>query len=196
MNNFSPESKLNKFLNEYYKYLAIATSALVIIISFFLLLFPQYQKIKNEGLLEHQEAILALEDRQQYLENVKQMKVKYEVLNYRAWQSLDIILPQKDDIYLLFAQMESFAKENNLILSSININDSSATAQPVADTTAPKEIQEVSVVVNVSGIESYEDFKTFLDRLERNIRILDIDSISYSPDATAYTLTMTTYYLK
>lgn len=202
-----PDGKLNKFLNEYYNHLALAMVLIVLAIGTFVLLLPQYQNIRTNGTLEHKQALALLTERQTYLDNLKIMKTSHEDLSLRAWQSLNYILPHEQDIYLTFAQIEALARDYNVGLSSININQAeqavdsqnstnSDTATTAATVNTPGNLKEVQININIDGVESYNDFKTFLDNLEQNIRILNINSLSYSPGKTAYTITVTTYYLR
>lgn len=206
------KEKLNKFLNDYYRPLSIAMAVVVLIVGSLSLIWPQYNQLKTKGMLEQKEAKRILAERTQYLDSIEQMKSQYDKLSFRAWQSLEYILPQQNEIYLLFAQLESLAKENKVFLSSINITDNSNTAaitggvasQPPAavvpnanpNQAVPNNIQTTSININISGLNSYEQFKQFLNNIENNIRLLDISSISYEPSTNAYSLTFTTYYLK
>jgi Tfp pilus assembly protein PilO len=202
------EGQANQFLNRYYRYLSLILILVIIIIGYFSLLLPQYRKLKDTGIFENKEAENMLAEREQYLADLREMRQAYDELEIRAWRSLDNILPAEDEIYLLFAQMEVFARDNNLILTSININDGSidaaATGQSVANkaidpsnvSVKPADnIRTVSLSLNLTGINSYENFKQFLDSIENNVRILDLRSLAYSPGNNTYTVTLTTYYL-
>lgn len=195
------EEKINQFLNEYYKYLLWIIVVIIIFIGYFLFISPQYKTLQDTGLFEQREAETILSERQQNLSDLKQMRQAYDTLEIRTWRSLNNILPKESEIYLLFAEMETFARNNNLDLTSININANAAIASP-ADTKAdakaaniPGSIKAIDISVNIDGINSYENFKLFLDNIENNIRILDVKSMSYSPEKTQYTLSFTTYYL-
>lgn len=205
---FLSEEQINRFLNQYYRYLVWCLVILVLIIGIFTLLLPQYHRLNDTGIFENKEAESNLAERENYLADLRNMQQSYDDLEIRAWRSLDNILPKEGDVYLLFAQMETLARDNGLILSSININDglntdtdaqtkASKTAKTTAttNTSIADNIKTVNISLNLEGINSYENFKLFLDSIENNARILDIKSLSYSPEKSTYTVTLSTYYL-
>jgi len=200
------EEQINQFLNQYYRYLVWCLVVLVLTIGIFTLLLPQYHRLKDTGIFENKEAKSNLAERENYLADLRNMQQNYDDLEIRAWRSLDNILPKESDIYLLFAQMETLARDNGLVLMSININDGSAVVteqapsskveKPTAvDNSVADNIKTVNLSLNLEGVDSYENFKLFLDNLENNARILDIKSLSYSPEKSTYTVTLSTYYL-
>ena len=200
------EEQINRFLNQYYRYLAWCLVVLVLLIGIFTLLLPQYHRLKDTGVFESKEAENILAERENYLGELRNMRQTYDDLEIRAWRNLDNILPRESDIYLLFAQMETLARDNGLVLVSININDGSAAASQqtpnskvekpaVVNNSVADNIRTINLSLNLEGINSYENFKLFLDNLENNARILDIKSLSYSPEKSTYTVTLATYYL-
>ncbi|MFH0819359.1 MAG: hypothetical protein V1898_05165 [Patescibacteria group bacterium] len=219
------EEKVNKFLNEYYKYLAILIIVIIIGVSFFTMLWPKYKDLQDNGILEHKQAMDLLVKRQQYLNKLQIMKDEYEKIQYRAWQNFQYVLPSDNDLYLLFAQMEILANENDLLLTSISYNpaisqselekavapapveqalpenfDASDPMQGIEqiapETTVKKQqLEQVYITLNLEGLDSYEKFKNFLDNLESDLRIFNVESLTYDPNQTAYSLTLTTYYL-
>jgi len=59
-------------------------------------------------------------------------------------------------------------------------------------------IGTINIVLGVSSTSddfSYAQFKTMLDTIEKNMRVLDLNSVSYSSGINSFVLNMTTYYL-
>ncbi|MFA6028061.1 MAG: hypothetical protein WC752_03995 [Patescibacteria group bacterium] len=197
---------LKNAFDSYSKYFAIGLSLVIIIVGGYFMLWPQYQQLKQNGVLQYNDTLSQKSERETYLQELEAMKQAEEELTFRAWQNLDYILPQNEEVYLLFAQMEVLAKDNGLVLTSVNISEAAETATPditaaivEPTTTLPAEIKTVSLNVNLTGGEAgqdftYERFKSFLDSLENNIRLIDITSVSYTPEKTMYSFTFTTYY--
>lgn len=59
-------------------------------------------------------------------------------------------------------------------------------------------VQKLSVTFSVSGGHGYADLKTFLSNLESSIRLLDVQSLGYTPseEEEKYTINAVTYYLQ
>lgn len=211
-----PEEKFNQILNDYYKQLSVSVVLLIFVLGLFIFWLPQYNKLKNTGILERQQTQEILQSRESYLQQVKYMKNAYDKIDSNIINTVDNILPQDQDVYLLYTKMEQLAKDNGLTLLSVNINDSAAAdttaaanmivptdtieildAQPTAATStsfSSGSIKEVAINISVSGIDSYEKYKKFLVSLENNPLILNLDAITYVASSGNYTFTLKTHF--
>lgn len=210
MKSFGLKEQISTAFNSHGKLFIALLCVAIIVLGGFVLLWPQFNQLQSNGVWQYKETLRKRDELVAYLQKVQAMKKTEEELTFRAWQNLYYVLPQNEEVYLLFAQMEALAKENSMILTSVNINDSEQTATPQAETvlpteeavaslSLPAEIKTVTLNVNLISSDSdqqftYDRFKKFLDSLENNIRLIDINSITYSPDKTLYTFTFTTYY--
>lgn len=100
--------------------------------------------------------------------------------------------------------------------SSTNANTSATpvTPPPPPVTVAGKTLQIVTATLNVSGGQTYDDLKRFLDAMEKNLRVFDVTQVSFSTDPKltpagdsnasaipsvdilAYAVTIQTYYFQ
>jgi Tfp pilus assembly protein PilO len=109
---------------------------------------------------------------------------------------LNTLLPDSIDTVRLIIDVDNIAKAHNLTLLNISVSGDSASTQAVGPDSHPYGTMDMSFNVSTT----YEQFKGFLEDVERSLRILDVDSIAFGqPDAvgrTTYTVRARTYWLK
>lgn len=210
----------NTFLGKYYFYLAISVVVGVFAIGGVFLLWPQYQSLQTSGVLEYKSAVTTLESRQQYLQNLKLMEANYRELDKHLLRSMNNVLPEHQDSVLLFEEIETLLTEADLRVESMNIAASASAQATTADvpqaaddtqllesenldaetntsSEQPKlanNIERITVTVNVTNENnSYVNFKEFLVSLEQYNHLIELESMSFSPDTSGTTLVFTTY---
>ncbi len=114
---------------------------------------------------------------------------------------IDQALPQGPRSAEFLVLLENLAKQNNLILRQVDLisksENQSGQPRPGGAITAPStgSVKEFPISLNVSG--SYGAFKSFLNDLEKSLRIIDITSVSFSAsgkDLFEFTIKGKTYY--
>lgn len=200
---------LNGFFTKYYYISVLFVCAFVAVCGWFFLLKGQYADIQESGLVDLQTATLALEKRQAYVRDLEQMSGAYDQLDREQLRQLSAVLPENVDEISLMNTMYSFAAQAQVSILSIDVvltgNASKIAASQTARTnqgatdSAPlvsnKGVNIANVVMNVSPeSNSYENFKAFLETLDRFVPVLNLRQMTYSPDTTSYALQLETYY--
>ncbi len=116
-------------------------------------------------------------------------------------------LPDNAATGQLLTAIEKMGHDNRVTVSNIDFKEISKQVQDNvrASTRAaggdvsvtPLSAEELSFTLTVSG--SYEQFKSFLLAMERSVRVIDISSISFTPQDKGiyqYTISAKTYYRK
>lgn len=103
---------------------------------------------------------------------------------------IDASLPQAQRAGEFLVTLENIAVETGILLKQLNLSGSSEQAQPQSAGKTPKPIpvrptpaiqktiSELPSTLSVSG--SYDAFKQFLNAVEKNIRLIDIETISFN----------------
>ncbi len=141
-------------------------------------------------------SIIALRDNIQ--EQEKEMAAIQELINKtnqlsQEYQSMSdeinmffMALPEKKNVSYLLVQFESLVGRNGLLLESVKLGQDGGKDLGMAETGIPLEDSPsqkrsfVSIPVNVSVTGSYSAFKGFLADLEKNIRVMDVETISFT----------------
>ena len=118
---------------------------------------------------------------------------------------VSLVLPLDPDLAGAFAQLDGIIQNNRLAAQGITVSipvlqnlSSKAAGGQAAAIAAVKPFGSITFQVRVIG--TYEDFKTLLKNLESNIRVFDVEKISFQPagkpnqDLYVYDLTLNTYY--
>mgnify|MGYP001591355304 FL=1 len=110
------------------------------------------------------------------------LKVKDLIANYKGVQNLQenisLALPREQSLAALYNQFYALASDTNLTLKALSAGAGTlrATAEDKSASKTPAKIGTVQVSLTLSG--TYESFRNFLEKLETNIRILDVASFA------------------
>jgi Tfp pilus assembly protein PilO len=129
------------------------------------------------------------ETNKRVLDNFNNIKEEWESISEQDKQKLDYFLPTGKDIPGLVAMLDTMAKQSGFVATKISLSYSE---EPLEDM---PEVFPVLVSMSVEG-GSYSGLKQFIDKIENNLRILDIGSLSFQSAKSIYVLNIYTYYLK
>jgi hypothetical protein len=160
------------------------------------------------------------DERMRKLSQVRQFVERYEQISAADVDRLARILPRDEEVPLLFNQLPALVTDAGLQLDSVSFSNGAditvGTVSPAADgsaerlTAAGKTLRSTVATLAVSGGTDYTAFKRFLDSVEKNLRLLDITTVSFNtvlpPPGTgevtgdrvqipAYSVTLQTYSL-
>ncbi len=110
------------------------------------------------------------------------LKVKDLIANYKGVQNLQenisLALPKEQSLATLYNQFYALASDTNLNLKSLSAGAGTlrATSEDRSTSQTPAKVGTVQVTLTLAG--TYEAFRNFLEKLETNIRILDVASFT------------------
>ena len=156
-----------------------------------------------------------LKNRSAYLEDLKKIKKEYESIQSGKIEKLNLLLPPDDQIPELFFQLNAIVSESGLTSSAIDVTK--ITSEPteqsaplinkdgtagevgsIISPSSPKEFSKVKVETLQISLSvangSYAKLKILLDKIERNIRLLDIQSVSFNNSFESIDITLNTYF--
>ena len=119
---------------------------------------------------------------------------------------VSMILPNKQAIPELFSQLEVIAKQSGVQIVGMSVAEKeeeprSARARAGEDWNQAQaqklsnDIKQLSIQFDVNAI-NYDIFKNFIDSIQSNSRILDIERFTYNPNQDTQGITIRTYYLE
>lgn len=150
-------------------------------------------------------------------ENLEELKIQYqrkqeELLQVKL-EKVEKLVARDNDRTNIYLPIERIVKENNFTLGSISIQDEGLSAfgeEQIGgsiDAYADFQVGEMSIVLDIQG-GGYEEIKSLLDVFGRSLRLYDIVSLSFSPEAfsadteetgrnqnISYNMVLKTYYL-
>jgi Tfp pilus assembly protein PilO len=134
-----------------------------------------------------------LASKQSELAKLQAMKTDYDNLEKSAQRILEV-LPEGKNLPEIIVQLEELAKKNNLTMTNINIAEDKTVIEPNQKVNKT-EVKKVILTTSLTGGD-YFTLKDYLVDIEKNVRLLDIQSLAYSPVSNSYDLMLNTYYLE
>lgn len=140
-----------------------------------ILSFRQEIKTKQQQLIEKEDLI----------RTVEALMEKYKD-NEEILKNLDVILPEESNIPDLLVQLEALANAGGMVISDTKISTLEAKKTSKAETATTGEAAQektadyktVTIGLVMSG--DYSSMKNFLQVVEKNMRLIDVDSIIFS----------------
>ncbi len=178
--------KTVKFLSRYHKALTVVLVIIIFAIGYYVLA-PKFQEIISQrtdlkNLTKDKQA------RESYLADLEKLVANYQKINKSDVENLDQILPTQKDIPGLFVQLQALAQENGFTLATVNLEEEPSI------TSREEKIRKININLNLVGGD-YQSLKKFLEAVEYNLRLFDVDAVYFSPDSNNYSISLFTYYI-
>jgi len=175
-------------IQRYGKLIIYAEIVLIISLGFFIFVVPKWREVTSDtegGLSYWQEERDKL---QAALVDAQKLVKVYNSLDKSERAKLMKILPSEADMPRLMDQLESLFASEEIFLTSLGFN-------PLDDDLVSGKIKTLEVEISFSPPQDYYQFKRIMEKLEANIRLLNIKSFRYSPDATDITVMADVYFV-
>lgn len=157
---------------------------------------PEYERI---NLLRGEVAAKqrTLDDQRTIVDKVALLLARYQSIP-KLGEVISVAIPAEEDVASAFQQLQTIAAASGVSMQQFSANTGIGldTVQP--DNYAVRSIGTAQMSVYLSG--SYENFKTFVETVERNMRIMDIVEMKVqsvgrtAPNTFLFNLTINTYY--
>ena len=148
------------------------TSSLIIVSSiliFFFLILPTFDKTRMlNGAIEERE--IMLKESQQIASRVSELSNEIKI-NKNEIKKLDQLLPKQKEISEMLVTIESIISSSGLLLSEVTLSESFG-------------VDVGKIRANVKFTGDFDSLMTFLDLLEKNLRLIEISTIDVSSQLT------------
>jgi hypothetical protein len=185
----------SRLFTQYYGAMFLAITALFIISGFMFLrpLVTEYQSMT----INITDAGMTLKDERDYLDSLKASVAAVEAIPSDILSNIDEALPRTVGIPKLLVTMSVIADASGVNLSSISFTTPKSTPSGQQENARGLSVSPVDISLTLSA-KNYEATKNFLNRLEHNLRILDVQSINVSGGGEKsfdFTIQLRTYLL-
>jgi Tfp pilus assembly protein PilO len=170
-------------------------------IAFYFYIDPTYTEIKQ---LRKEEATLsaALTRALELQATRDQLLSRYNTFNPEDLARLEKMLPDHVDNVRLALDMDSLAASYGMRIRNVSIEKQDETKRPAArqaQAVGPDERTYESMALSFTVTGQYDTFRAFLSDLERSLRLVNLEQLSFSSTETGlydFTITLRTYWLK
>lgn len=150
---------------------------------FFLLIQPLYNEIK-ELKVEKDSFDEALSNSKEIQKKRDELLLKYNSISQENLDRLNKIIPQQPGSMKFILEIENIAQKNGVILKNIDIKEIESTKEKVDFGGEVRLFEDIPFSMRLSG--SYKSFYSFLKDIERNLRLTNINNISFSAGETDF----------
>lgn len=207
--NINIKNKINIFLNNYFNGLVFVFFIILLIIGYFFIIRPKYAEIIAKADSATIEEETEYQKQLTYLRQLSELKKEFGEIDKRDVEKISDILPYEKNHEIIFAQMEKIVTENGYILTNLSIDAgdtgknkgqrrSSSTEDEGGKTETSDqagEVKKLSIRMSVKGM-NYSGFKKLLSAIENNLRLMDINNLSFDPSGAGATFEITAYFLE
>ncbi len=142
----------------------------------------------------------ALEKASTLEKQITVFQAKLNALNTKDVERVNKMIPDSIDNIKLIIDINNIAKQFGMDLKDIKVTQQKAAAGGDSEvkTSGGKTYETVDIAFNVAS--SYQNFISFLQGLEKSLRLVDVTSVSLKPDDKSsiftFTVSLRTYWLK
>ena len=180
--------KINKFFSDYFNWLVFGIVLIILLFGFFLVLKPVYDQGMSVISILNQRDVVNFENKKQELNSIKELLASYNEISDKYKDKIESIAPVRKNKEEIFSEINHLAYQNGLLLQGISLSESEGPSIVPG-------VETITVNFSVRGTD-YEAFKNFLSAMENNLPLLDVLSLSFSPDGKTSSFVVDTYYIK
>lgn len=189
--------KINAFLIEYFNFLAFVILILILLGGSLFLILPKYKTVSEQisnAKLNQEETIFK---QKAHLAQLNRLNDVYDKISSKQKSQIDSLLPEGPQAEKLMVQLEILMRQNGIPISNLSVDadDMKVIKGKEEINSGEKKIKELKIKINLVGL-NYESVKKLLSAIEKNLRILDVNALQFSPTGGPVALDMTAYYLK
>lgn len=188
-NNF--QIWLAEFLKKYFGLVLFVFVLLLSLAAYYLVISPKFKEavsIISADTLEQQKKYNEVA---QKLVDLSSLNRSYKKIDPKLVEKVEEFLPSEYVQEQLFLELEQVIIKNGYTVNSISVEKELGNSVGVAS----KNIGRVKVKISVSAVD-YLDFKKLLSIMESNVRLMDIEKLTFSPGDQTADFDFYTYYLK
>ncbi|MDP2655967.1 MAG: hypothetical protein Q8P11_00150 [bacterium] len=169
-------------------FLIVGVFAIVIYFGYVLLFQQLLEQLLPGGTSNAETLQQQLLDRKAYFTSLTRLEALYQDSQKDTTKQIEVLVPAGQGIPQIFASYEALAGRFDVKIQSIDV---------VSDKKVSKSsnggLQSLLVSMKVANAD-YTSVKDFLDAIEKNIRIADVQSISFDPRSRFIDITLRSYY--
>lgn len=211
-------TRLTEFFTRFFRIIIIFVLALWLFLGYTLLIQPKWNEVKETGLFDYNNENQLKAEKEVYLKDLQKSLAEFDKINQADIGKIAKIIPAEKALADLFVVVDDLVKKSGLVLNSISFSEGQSLAEQInkvsassgsaasAQAKAPavsKNIYILDIALNISGGREYKDLKVLLDNIEKEQRIMDINSITFNPadqssvvQEMTFGLNLKTYYFK
>lgn len=162
---------------------SVGTVVLLLLFGYLLVFAPELRRIREANVTRSLEQERDLKN--QYLLSLNALASNYAAVPQERIEALRRMIPSENDVPGILAAIEASARRSDIAILAMSFSP----GDPIPGLDG---VRSVGINLTLSHA-SYERFKLFVEALEEDLRLFDIQSMSLNPAAASYTLLLRAY---
>ncbi|MAG28580.1 hypothetical protein CL632_00320 [bacterium] len=186
-----------QWFNQYYMQVSIAMSLIILVFGYLFVLGPKLAAARQVSGEAYNEVIIERAELEQKLAYLSKLESSSAIISAKDIENIDVMIPSSPLTPQILTSIEDIARTSGVIIEGIDfVVPDEQLIKPDEELSyiLPQGISVVEVSLAVAS-SPYDTLKIFLSNLEKNIRLMDVSSITYTPVGTNYTIILRAYYL-
>lgn len=157
---------------------------------------PEYERV-NLLRAEVEAKQQTLDEQRTIVEKVSSLLTRYQSIP-KLGEVISVALPADEDVASAFQQIYTIAAASGITIQQFSANTGLSLGSDDPDNVAVRSVGTAQL--NLYLVGSYENFKAFIETVERNMRIMDVVDLKIqsagrsAPNSLLFNLTINTYY--
>ncbi|MBU2575938.1 hypothetical protein KKF64_02535 [Patescibacteria group bacterium] len=185
---------MRMWFDQYFKMVTVVGCAVLLVASYVFVLHPQVSRARDLRGNARKSALEDQEKLQNQLDYLVRAQTDRRRISMKEIDNIDLLLPSSPSTPQILTSLEAIAKSSNADIESIDLVILDPDELSESDAHLPSGVWVVEIGASISS-GSYDDLKSFLSDLEKNIRLMDVVAVVYSPIGKSYNVTIRSYYL-
>lgn len=189
-----------KYFIQYYQIIILVFIVAILFFGVMFLIIPKINQIQDQRqvVLPSKQKLVDL--KMDYLNSLRESEIDYNEIGSSVVDKVFDALPTNIDKPSLMVELEQITQRNNAKMLAIDISEEDyEVIEPESEQlkdilSQDSTIKVVKISLSLQGTD-YNHMKDLLQDIEYNLRIMDIESIKFSPDFENIAINLRTYYL-
>ncbi len=199
-NNTSQGQNLNSFFIKNFKQVVIVLCLALFLTCGWFVLWPKYQKINYLANIKYQQRQENLKTHQTEYEKIVRLIEDYQKIKPDDRNKMLALLPAKIEFQDVLLEFDRLASQHGMVLVSIKIAteakpSGAETNQALFINVGNYNLVKIRINISLTG-SNYNNLRSFIAAAEKNLPLIDINSISYNPDDNSTSMEVFTYAVK
>lgn len=188
-------------LFKYFNFVIVIAIIIILLVGSIYMIIPKYRRISRGVEEVNKDRAGQKEEMTNYLTRLNRYKRQYFGISESTRQRVDYFLPGKGNNEDLFNDMSALINRRGLILRDLEITEagSSNSNRRGPQNPSPRGsvagLGVINMKLGISGVD-YNKLVQLLNKIETNLRLMDVTDIAFAPEGNSVNLSINTYYIK
>jgi len=173
------------FWLRYYRSLVLFVFLAVAIVGWFVFVGPLFNSYRTIDVAAKK---AEYDQYKQVLDKFQAILTDWEAISSQDKDRLNYFLPTGKDVPVLITMLEDMAQQSGFVVTVVSLTQ---VEQPIIE---KSNVYPLIISLSLEGGD-YNGLKSFIDKVETNLRLIDVATVNFQSTAATYILNLNAYYI-